>query len=65
MVPIIKKEDYDTYATEILEKYYPEALNSAIRVDAEALAKRMKLTIVEANITNDRSVFGQCFLMIQ
>lgn len=61
LVPIIKKEDYDTYATEILEKYYPEALNSAIRVDAEVLAKRMKLTIVEANITNDKSVFGQCF----
>lgn len=61
LVPIVKKEDYDIYASEILEKYYPEALKTSIKVDAEELAKRMNLTIVEANISPDRSVFGQCF----
>lgn len=61
LVPIIKKDDYDKYANEILEKFYPEALTNHVKVDVELLAKRMKLSIKEVNLTKDKSVFGQFF----
>lgn len=59
LVPIIKKEN--TYATEILEKYYSEALKPLMKVDVEELVKHMGLNFLETNVTADRLVFGQCF----
>ena len=61
MVPIIKGEDYDKYANEIILKFYPEALTKNAIVDAEILAKRMGFSIKEANISKDGSVFGKFF----
>lgn len=61
MVPIIKGEDYDKYANEILLKFYPEALSNNNGIDVELLAKRMGFTIKEACISNDGSVFGKFF----
>ena len=61
LVPIVKKENYDDHAIEMLEKFHLEVLKKPIKVDTEELAKRMHLTVVEANITADKSVFGQCF----
>ena len=61
LVPIIKKDDYDKYANEILEKYYTEALSFHVKVDVELLAKRMKFSIKEVNLTKDKQLFGQCF----
>ena len=59
MVPIIKNEEYDRYADEILFKYYPEAINDNAAVNAETLAKRMGYAIKEANLSKDGSVFGK------
>lgn len=61
MVPIMRSEDYESYANEILKKYYPEALEKGANVDVYELAKRMGFIIKETNISKDRIIFGQFF----
>jgi hypothetical protein len=61
LVPFIKSENLDKYATDILEKYYPEALEQPMRVDAYVLAKRMGLSVHNCSITQDGSVFGRIY----
>ncbi len=61
LVPIISKADYEKYATEMLEKFYPESLESPQVINAEELAQRMNLQVIKRAIKEDRSVFGQIF----
>ena len=61
LVPIISRKEYDKYANEILEKYYPEAINEPIKIRPKLLAKRMGLTVVNHRITEDHSIFGQIY----
>ncbi len=59
LVPIISKDKLDDIASEILMKYYPEALKSPIAVEPQVLAERMGLNIIIRPLTEDSSVFGQ------
>lgn len=61
LVPYIKIEDMDKYATEILTTYYPEVLERPQPVNAKNLAKRMGLKVHEHGIVQDMSVFGQIY----
>lgn len=61
LVPIIPKTEYEKYAIEMLEKFYPECLESPQAVNAEELAKRMNLQVIKRSIKEDRGVFGQIF----
>ena len=61
LVPIIRREEYDKYAEEILLKYYPEALETNNPIDVKELAKRMGLRLINTRITKDKSIFGQLF----
>ena len=64
LVPIIKKQEYDKYATEFLNTYYPQALNGEI-VNPYKVAKSMGLEIKRRNLSKDKSIFGEIFLKIQ
>ncbi len=62
-VPFIRINEYDEYASEILEKYYydefPEAKNRPIPINVIKLAKNMGLTVINTSISHDRMIFGQ------
>lgn len=58
MVPIISSNEYNKYANDILEKYYPDVLKSPMNVDVDELAKRMGLKVINHSITEDGSLFG-------
>ena len=65
LVPFIPKSKYDEYANEILEKYYftyhLEARTNPVPINVDELAKRMRLSIINTSISEDRSIFGQIF----
>ncbi len=65
LVPYIAKQQYEHYANEILEKYYypyyPEAKNNPQRINADELAKRMGLSVINTSISKSKSIFGQIF----
>lgn len=61
LVPYIGLDQLDQAAELFLQKYYPEALTTPMRIDPNVLAKKMGLTIVQQQITPDSSVFGQSF----
>jgi len=60
-IPFMDKSNFDSYANDILEKFYPEALATPMPIDVDLLANRMGLTIVPVKITDDSSIFGQFF----
>jgi hypothetical protein len=61
LVPVIRREQYDTFAQDFLKRYYRVALNEPAAIDPGVLANRMGLTIQHRNITPDLSTFGQVF----
>lgn len=61
LVPIIYRQDYDKYATEILNKYYPEAFTSEKSIDPIVLANRMGFQVIKRRIVKDKSIFGQIY----
>ena len=61
LVPIIKKEQLESVATDFLRRHYPEALIEPMAVDPYVLTEKMGLTIETRQITKDLSVFGQIF----
>ncbi len=61
LVPIISKNQYDSYATDFLKKYYPEALIEPIEINVDELAKRMKLNVLNHSLSTTNTVFGQCY----
>jgi DNA-binding XRE family transcriptional regulator len=61
LVPIISSNDYDAKASQILGKYYPEALKAPAKIDPEKLAERMGFMVIDRRLSLDGSVFGQVF----
>lgn len=62
LVPVMKREDLDSYAERFLEKYCPEAIENPGYLDPLELAASMGLMVKQAHIRKDGSVFGQtCF----
>jgi hypothetical protein len=61
LVPIISPNDYDAKASQILGKYYPEALKAPVKIDPEKLAERMGFMVIDRRLSLDGSVFGQVF----
>ena len=63
LAPHIYKAEFDNEATQFLQKYYPEALQSPMAVPIlEVARKRMGLRVVERCLSEDMSILGQmCF----
>lgn len=58
LIPILKKEELDDYATSIVENVYPEALEEPQPIDEMEFAKRIDLNIVYKDFEDD-DVLGQ------
>lgn len=61
LIPVISAKEYENYADEILEQYYPEALTKKAHVDPNELAKRLGFSIIERRISRDKNIFGQIY----
>ncbi len=61
LVPVIRHDEYEKYATAILTKYYPEALAADKPIDAMTLASKMGFKVIKRRISKGRSVFGQIY----
>ncbi len=61
LVPFIKKCDYGKAAEDILRRYYPESLITPMPIDPLVLARKMGLNVINRNISEDGSVFGEFF----
>ena len=61
LIPYIKNDEYEKYASTILKKLYPEALQNTIKIDPEELVKRIGLNVLIRSISADGTVFGQLF----
>ncbi len=61
MVPLLHKQDYQKIADEMLAKFYPQALDTPMQLDVNALANNMGLTIFEYPLSNSGSILGQIF----
>lgn len=61
LVPYIRKEELDDYATAFLSANYPEALETPVYLDPMELAKRMALDVKLTCITKELSIFGASF----
>ena len=62
LAPIIKKNQFDKFATDFLQKYCPEALISPIPVPIETIASTgMGLVVKYVSITEDLSELGKIF----
>lgn len=61
LVPYIRSEQLEDFATEFLQANYPEALNIPMYLDPMELAKRMSLDVKLTRITKKLSVFGASF----
>lgn len=61
LVPVLNTSDIEEEANELLRKYYPEALLEPVAIDAERLAERMGLTVVDASLVSasDDLLMGQ------
>lgn len=61
LIPVIHHNEYDKYAEEILNKYYPEAFENDAIVNPYELAKRMGFNVIKRRISKNNSVFGQIY----
>lgn len=61
LVPYIKKEKYEEVAEQILQKYYPEALQKPMKVDMAKLANNIGLNIEYVSINSEKNIYGQIF----
>ena len=67
LVPYMPEKSLEQEAEEILKNFYPEALHmpqlneNPVWVDPSELAKRLGLTVVQTQIREDCSVFGQIY----
>lgn len=61
LVPIIYKKEYDAYAAEFLETYYPEAFGDQFvgPINVRLIAERMGISIIERSISDNGTIFGQ------
>ena len=65
LIPILAKKDFDDVAQSFLSQFYPEALKDAAPINIDKLIGRMGLTIQEAKLSLDASIyaavtFGDC-----
>lgn len=60
-IPYVKPKDLDEMASKFLKKYYPNALLEPLKIDTRKLAQEMGLSVIERNITQDSSIFGQLY----
>ncbi len=58
LVPVMSKRDFDKYAYNLLEMYYPEALEEDMKIDPEKLVKRMGFNLRFEVLSDDGSVSG-------
>lgn len=61
LVPYIRKEELEEYATSIINEYYPEAIRNAVPVSGTQLASRLGLKIEYHRLSEDHSIMGQLF----
>lgn len=61
LVPYLAKKDLDAEAENMLQEFYPEALQSPVPVNARKLAERMGFKIMKARLSPDDSKFGSIF----
>ena len=59
LIPIIAKDDLDSVAFAILDRFMPDALHRPMAVDAYVLAETLGLQIAERQLSDDGSVFGR------
>jgi hypothetical protein len=60
---IIGKDRLEDYAQAFLSKYCPNALKVPMPLPVEEILKTMGLTIEEANLSDNKDVYGCCFLL--
>lgn len=61
LVPVFGKDNMESVAKSFLYRHYSHALSKPIKLDPYLLADNMGLTILEKQIFNDMSVFGQIY----
>lgn len=61
LVPVFGKDNMESVAKSFLYRHYSHALSKPIKLDPYLLADNMGLTILEKQISNDMSVFGQIY----
>lgn len=62
LVPIIYNYMLEDKAGDILQRYYPEALDSPMPLPVETVAERMGLSVQSAHLSKNNTIFGiMCF----
>ncbi|MBP3857183.1 MAG: hypothetical protein IK990_16375 [Ruminiclostridium sp.] len=58
LVPVMSKRDFDKYAYNFLEMYYPEAFEEDMKIDPEKLVEKMGFNLRFEVLSNDGSISG-------
>lgn len=53
IVPIMKKEDYDNYATKFLEYFYPEALKTPMKINLKDMLANKGMKFYQASLEDN------------
>ena len=61
LLPIMRAEDYAEVGRQMLERYYPEALDEPTAVNGRELAKRMKLDVHRVRYEAGSEIMGEVF----
>lgn len=61
LTPFLSCNKLDEIATDLLNNYYPEALEKIIKIDADSFIERMGLKYEERCMSLDHSTFGAIF----
>ncbi len=59
LVPVLNESDIEEEANDLLRKYYPEALLEPVSIDAEKLAERMGLAVLDVSLVSEEILMGQ------
>ena len=59
LVPYLDSKNLDQHAGIILQKVYPEALESPTQINVSTFANRLGLKIKEAHLSRSHTIFGQ------
>ncbi|MBP3854054.1 MAG: hypothetical protein IK990_00395 [Ruminiclostridium sp.] len=58
LVPVMNKRDFDKYAYNFLEMYYPEALEEDMKIEPEKLVERLGFNLRFETLSKDGSISG-------
>ncbi len=58
LVPVMSKRDFDKYAYNLLEMYYPEALEEDMKIEPEKLVERLGFNLRFEVLSDDGSISG-------